>query len=366
MSKLFDQGKIGNHILSNRYIVAPMTRVSAEEDGTPNERMHKYYERFAKGGFAAVITEGVYPDTMHSQAYRYQGGLATEKHAIAWAPIVKSVKEHGALMIAQLMHGGAQTQGNYYTDETVAPSEFAPPSDKVDVYYGSGPFPTAKALTVDEMKQVRNGFVQSALFAQQADFSGVELHGANGYLLDEFLSEVSNHREDEYGGSVLNRVRFLKEVIADVRKAVGDTMMLGIRISQLKATNGSYKWPGGEEDAKIIFSELEKTSVDYIHISDDDASTPGFGEGTKTMAEAAKHYSNKPIITCGDLGDPKKASQVLEKDQADFIGVARQALANPDTPKRVQNEQPLDEFNGKAIMTPQAYVKDFELNYEQE
>lgn len=361
MEELFNQGNIGKHTLRNRYIVAPMTRVSSEEDGTPNERVHQYYERFAKGGFAVVITEGVYPDTQHSQAYKYQGGIATEKHAKAWEPIVSSVKSHGALMIAQLMHGGAQTQGNYYTDVTVAPSEFSPPADKVEVYYGSGPFSTAKALTLEEIDEVKRGFVRSAELAKQAGFSGVELHGANGYLLDEFLSEISNHRTDQYGGSVENRVRLLKEVIEEVREAIGADMMLGIRISQLKATNGSYKWPGGESDAEIIFSELGKTSADYIHISDDDATTPGFGKGTMTMAEAAKKFTDKPVIACGELSDPSKAANILKQNQADFVGIARQALANPNTPNRVQNGEPLDKFDGKAIMTPQAYVKDFEL-----
>ncbi|WP_245799286.1 NADH:flavin oxidoreductase [Virgibacillus siamensis] len=361
MEELFTQGNIGKQTLKNRYIVAPMTRVSSEEDGTPNERVHKYYERFAKGGFAAVITEGVYPDTEHSQAYKYQGGLATEKHARAWAPIVRSVKSHGALMIAQLMHGGAQTQGNRHTDVTVAPSAFSPSVDKVEVYYGSGPFPTAKELTLEGIEKVKQGFIRSAELAKEAGFSGVELHGANGYLLDEFLSEISNHRTDQYGGSVKNRVRLLKEVIEEVGKAIGTDIILGIRISQLKATNGSYKWPGGEKDAEIIFSELGKTNVDYIHISDDDAATPGFGEDTMTMSEAAKKFTDKPVIACGKLSDPSKAANVLRQNQADFIGIARQALAQPNTPNRVRNGDSLNKFDGKAIMTPQAYVKDFEL-----
>lgn len=361
MNNLFEQGYLGTYVLKNRYILAPMTRVSSAEDGTPNERVHRYYERFAKGGFAVVITEGVYPDTKYSQAYKFQGGLATEKHAAAWKPIVDSVKSHGSLMIAQLMHGGAQTQGNYYTDVTVAPSPFTPPIDKAEIYYGSGPYPEAKELTIEEIEEIKQGFVQSAKYAKAAGFSGVELHGANGYLLDEFLSEISNHRTDQYGGSVENRVRLLKELIEEVSKAIGGTMILGIRISQLKATNKSYKWPGGEKDAEIIFSELGKTNVDYIHISDDDATTPGFGEGTMTMSEAAKTFSGKPIIACGNLGDPKKAAAVIAKGQADFIAIARQALANPDTPNRVREGKPLDTFNGKATLTPKAYVKDFEL-----
>ncbi|WP_059102934.1 NADH:flavin oxidoreductase [Shouchella shacheensis] len=361
---LFSQEHISNHILKNRYIVGPMTRVSSEKDGTPNERVHKYYERFARGGFAVVITEGIYPDTSYSQGYENQAGLATMKHVEAWKPIVRSVKEHGARIIAQLMHAGAQSQGNYHTEETVAPSPFSPPSKKVEVYGGEGEFPVATELSKEGIREVKAGFIQAAKHAASAEFDGIELHGANGYLLDQFLSEVSNQRNDEYGGSVENRVRFLVELIEEVREAVGTNMMVGIRISQMKATNGEYKWPGGENDAKIIFSKLGETSVDYIHISDDDASTPGFGAETITMAQAAKRFAEKPVITCGELGDPDKASALIEKGHCDFIAIARQALANPDTPHRVEQNLPLDAFDAKAIMTPKAYVKDFELEME--
>lgn len=338
---LLNQGAIGNHIFRNRYIVAPMTRVSSENDGTPNEQVHRYYERFAKGGFAAVITEGIYPDTAYSQGYHNQAGLATDKHKEAWAPIVDSLKQNGSLAIAQIMHAGAQSQGNYYTEETVAPSPFSPPSDKVAMYGGSGPFPEATELSKAGLEEVKQGFVAAAKRAQEAGFDGIELHGANGYLLDQFLSDGINQRTDEYGGSIEKRVQLLLELIEETREAVGETMVVGIRISQLKATNGSYKWPGGEEDAKVIFSKLGQTDVDYIHLSDDDAKTPGFGEGTMSMAQAAKEFSGKPIINCGGLADPAEAAKLIAAGHCEFIGVARQALVDPDLPNRVLHDKPL-------------------------
>ncbi|MGY4691405.1 oxidoreductase [Salibacterium sp. K-3] len=361
---LFEQGHISNHILKNRYITAPMTRVSSEEDGTPNDRVHRYYERFAAGGFAAVITEGVYPDTAYSQGYDYQGGLATQKHKEAWKPIVSDVQSHGAKMIAQLMHAGAQSQGNYYKDMSVAPSRFQAPGGKVSVYGGEGDFPTAEPLSKEGIEDIKQGFVQSALLAREAGFDGIELHGANGYLLDQFLSESINVREDEYGGSVENRLRMLVETIHDVRAAVGSNMILGIRISQLKATNPQFRWSGGEEDARIIFTALGASEVDYIHISDDDAATPGFGEETMTMTEAAQKFSGKPVIACGSLSDPDKAAALIENNVADFVAVARQALANPDTPIRVKRGLSLDDFDKETIMLPKAYIKDAELEQE--
>ncbi|SDH91518.1 2,4-dienoyl-CoA reductase [Alteribacillus persepolensis] len=361
---LFEPGFIGKHKLKNRYIVGPMTRVSSEEDGTPNERVHQYYKRFALGGFSAVITEGIYTDEKYSQAYEYQAGLATDKHREAWKPIVSDVQKHGALFIAQLMHGGAQSQGNYYEDKNIAPSSFQPPRDMVPVYGGSGAFPVAEELSKQGIKNVKQGFVQAAVYAKEAGFDGVELHGANGYLLDEFLSESINKREDEYGGTLENRLRLLTELIQEVRDAVGKDMIVGIRISQLKATNPDYQWPGGEKDAETIFTTLGKTDVDYIHISDMDAVSPGFGDGTMTMSQAAKSFSKKTVIACGSLSDPNQAASVLENGEADFAAIARQALANPDTPNRVRKGMSLDEFDKELIMLPKAYVKDAELAKE--
>ncbi|WP_158737151.1 NADH:flavin oxidoreductase [Alteribacillus sp. YIM 98480] len=358
---LFDEGHISNHIFKNRYIVAPMTRVSSEADGTPNDRVRQYYERFAIGGFSAVITEGIYPDTAYSQGYEYQAGLATEEHKQAWKLIVSDVHKQGSKIIAQLMHAGAQSQGNYYTDKTVAPSPFQPPSDMIPVYGGNGPFPEAEELSKEGIEEIKKGFIQSAVYAKEAGFDGVELHGANGYLLDQFLSETINVRNDEYGGSVEKRLRFILELIREVRMAIGSHMILGIRISQLKATNLRFRWSGGEKEAEVIFSTLGNLDVDYIHLSDDDAATPGFGEGTMTMSEAAKKFTDVAVIACGSLSNPEKAASLIDQKAADFIAIARQALANPDTPNRVRKNMNLDDFDKEKIMLPKAYVKDFEL-----
>lgn len=119
----------------------------------------------------------------------------------------------------------------------MAPSVFTPPRDKVALYGGQGPFPEARPLSIEEIEQIKKGFVEAAQRAQEAGFDGIELHGANGYLLDQFLSEGSNQREDAYGGSIDKRLKLIVELIAEVRKAVGATMLLGVRISQMKATD---------------------------------------------------------------------------------------------------------------------------------
>lgn len=360
--KLFTSETLGNLTLDNRYIVAPMTRVSAESDGRANDRMKKYYERYAKGGFSAVISEGVYIDESHSQGYNDQPGLATQAHVEAWKPIVENLHQYGTKMIAQLMHAGGQVQGNAYTTESIAPSAVAPKGEQLGFYGGSGPFPTPREMTKEDINQVIEAFVSSAKNAKTAGFDGVEIHGANGYLLDEFLTDYMNKRDDEYGVSMENGLKIVVEVIQAVRNAVGDDFVVGIRLSQGKVSDQSYKWPGGEKTAELVFSTVGEQPLDYIHVTDGDGTAESFGEGTHSMAKAAKEFGKKTVIANGQLGDPDQAKKAVLEEQADFVTLGTGALANPDTPNRVQKGMELKDFDAEAILFPQAYVKDHEIN----
>ncbi|PBB06996.1 oxidoreductase [Salimicrobium humidisoli] len=359
---LFREYDFLNQNVKNRFVVAPMTRVSAEEDGQPNDTMKDYYTRFAKGGFGTIVTEGIYPDQSFSQGYSHQPGLATDIHADGWKPIVEAVHEEGTAIIAQLMHAGAQMQANRYSDESIAPSAVQPKGDQLSFYGGSGPFPVPRAMDEHDFREVKESFVHSALRAKEAGFDGVELHGANGYLLDQFLTDYFNLRNDEYGGSAENRVKFVLEVIEEVRAAVGEDYPVGIRISQAKAADGEHKWAGGEEEARTIFEALGNAPLDYVHTTDPDAAASSFGEDTKTLAEAAKLFSGLPVIANGKLTDPVKAAQLLKEGQADLIAIGTGALANPDLPNLIDKGEDLREFDFKEIMLPQANIKDHELN----
>ncbi|MCA1054409.1 NADH:flavin oxidoreductase [Rossellomorea aquimaris] len=362
--KLFSRKVIKNKPFKNRYVVAPMTRISAEQDGRANDTMEKYYERFAKGGFGAIISEGIYLDERYSQGYDDQPGLATEDHIEAWKPVVDAVHKHDSLMIAQLMHAGGQAQGNAYTDETISASNVPPKGEQLGFYGGSGPFKTPKAMTQHDIEQVKDAFVQSAVRAKQAGFDGVEIHGANGYLLDQFLTDYINHREDQYGGSKENRLRIILEIIQEIRDAVGSNYIVGIRISQIKVADPNHKWAEGENEAEYIFSQLGQSSLDYIHVTDGDANKPAFGENTRTLAQAAKDFGDLPVIANGQLGDPDKAEALLKEDQADLVSLGTSALANPDLPNKVKKGMELNVFNFEKILLPQAKVKELELEME--
>ncbi|WP_277468305.1 MULTISPECIES: NADH:flavin oxidoreductase [unclassified Paenibacillus] len=352
--------KIGKLQLKNRVGVAPMTRISASEDGQATKTMLDYYESFAQGGFGFLITEGVYPDAMYSQGYFNQSGIANEKHIDAWRTITGAVHQAGSKIIVQLMHAGAQSQGNRYKSEVIAPSDIRAKGEQLPFYVGEGPYKTPKKMTKADIQEVVHGFAEAAKRAKEAGFDGVEIHGANGYLLDEFLTDYMNQRTDEYGGSTENRVRILLEVANAVREAVGSDFVVGIRISQGKVSDYHHKWAGGEKDAEIIFSRLSSTGLDYIHVTEYDAARAAF-EGTElTLAALAKKFGTVPVMANGNLEDPNKAEQLLMSGDADLITLGKGALANHDWPQRILTEQPLREFNPE-ILGPKANIKEQEL-----
>ncbi|MET3809581.1 NADH:flavin oxidoreductase [Arthrobacter sp. UYEF3] len=357
---LWSPVQIGATGLSNRVALAPMTRISATEDGHATERMASYYESYARGGFGLLITEGIYPDTAYSQGYLFQPGLATKEQAQSWAKVVDTVHSAGAKMFAQLMHAGAQTQGNRFVDSTVGPSAVAPKGEQLAFYRGEGPYRVPVEITTDQMDEVRAGFVTAALHAREAGFDGVEIHGANGYLLDQFLTDYLNHRTDNYGGSPENRVRFAAEICRAVREAVGPDMTVGIRVSQSKVSDNDHRWSGGAEEARTIFATLGATGIDFIHTTEYRAAAPAFEDGAESLAALAKKYSGVVVIANGSLDDPETAASLLRDGAADVIALGKAALANRNWPHRVRNNLAFDELD-TSLFAPVADVKDWEL-----
>lgn len=353
---LFDAFDLGDLTLDNRVGLAPMTRVSANADGTATAAMAPYYRKFAEGGFSFLVTEGTYTDESYSQGYLNQPGLATDEQAEAWEPVTEAVHDAGAPIFAQLMHAGSQTQGNPHTDgETLGPSEVAAKGEKADAYGGSGEFPSPTAATEADLDEAREGFVASAERAVDAGFDGVEVHAANGYLLNEFLSTYFNERDDEYGGTPENRVRFPREVVDAVDEATPEAFVVGVRVSQTAVTDDQYTWPEGEDAAAVFFEELSAAGADYLHVTEPDATTPAFGDEGPTLAGAAAAHAlgGTAVIDNGGLGDPEAAREKLE-DGADLVTLGTGALANPDWPERVATDEELAEFDPAEFLVPTA------------
>lgn len=358
-SMLFTETTIGKLTLKNRIAVAPMTRVSATDDGRPTEDMVRYYARFARGGFGLLITEGVYPDQLHSQGYLYQPGIANDTQANAWRAVADAVHEEGASIFMQLMHAGALSQGNHWIAETIGPSGVQPVGEQMGFYRGEGAYPIPREISTGEIAQLIQDFAAAASRAQAAGFDGVEIHGANGYILDQFLTDYTNARTDGYGGSTANRVRLLVEVSQAVRQAVGPEFPVGIRISQGKVNDFHHKWANGEDDARVIFGQLAKAGLDYIHVTEHDAAKPAFGTGP-TLAELAKRHGGLPVIANGKLEDPGKAAALLASGAVDVIALGKGALSNRDWAHKVMQGEPLVAFDG-GVLQPLAHIKPSEL-----
>ncbi|MFU1783693.1 NADH:flavin oxidoreductase [Haloarcula japonica] len=364
---LFDETTLNELSLDNRVGLAPMTRVSATDDGRTTAEMAQYYQRFAEGGFSFLITEGTYPDDTYSQGYLNQPGLATDAQTAAWQRVTETVHDAGVPILAQLMHAGAQSQGNPHVDgeQTIAPSAVQPDGQKAEAYGGSGDFPTPKAATVDDLADIHDSFVKSAQNAIEAGFDGVEIHGANGYLIHEFLSSEFNQRDDEYGGEPANRVRYPREVVAAVDEATPDGFVVGIRVSQSTALDEDHRWAEGEDAAAVFFEELSTAGADYIHVTEPDATTPAFGDDGPTLAEAAAEYATDEtvIIDNGGLGTPDAAREKVDAG-ADLVTLATSALANPDWPEKVSEGEELTAFDPAEFLAPSAALSEHEVQKE--
>ncbi|WP_084965189.1 tRNA-dihydrouridine synthase [Thermoactinospora rubra] len=347
--------RIGRLDLANRLAVAPMTRVSAAPDGTPTPEMADYYAEFAGGGFGLVITEGTYTDTAYSQGYLNQPGIVTEGHAAAWREIAERVHAAGARIVLQLMHAGALSQGNRYRDGTAGPSAVPPVGEMMPEYGGRGPWPIPKEMSRDDIDAAVRGFVASAARAREAGFDGVEVHAANGYLLDQFLTEYTNRRADEYGGPVACRVRLTAEVVAAIRAELGADFCVGVRLSQGKVNDFAYRWPGGAHDARIIFTALAEAGATYLHIASEgrDWVETARLDGEVTITGLARRVTGLPVIANGGMHDPRQAAQVLADGHADVVSIARGALANPDLPRRLAEGLPPEPFD-HGMLEPMA------------
>ena len=345
---LFSAAELDGLSLRNRLVVAPMTRISATAGGLATDAMGEYYATYARGGFGLVITEGTYTDEAFSQGYRGQPGIANAAQRDAWRKVVDAVHAEHVPIVMQLIHAGALIQHNDYVDHAIAPSAVEPVGEQAKHYHGAGKFPIPREITRDEMIEVAEGFGAAAVRAMEAGFDGVEIHGANGYILDQFLTDYANKRTDEYGGPIENRLRFHLDVLNAVKEAVRDRIPIGIRISQTKVNDFTHEWKGGLHDAQVVFSALGRAGPSYIHISAHQGCHEVFGSSL-SLAGLAKKFSGMNVIACGKLQDPEAAEKLLADGEADFAAMAKGALADPYWPQRVADGEAPTAFDPGMI-----------------
>ena len=366
---LFSGLKLGPITLRNRIAMAPLTRQMAEADGTPTYEMAAYYARRARGGLGLIITEGTYEqDAYQSRAYLSQPGIANAKHQAAWAKVFDAVHVHGAKIVVQLMHGGrvcdprvlngqsgvsasaTQSQGwSLYTD-----SDYEKTIRNMNGDWQRVTFPPARALTVEEIHAVADGFAAGAKRAVDAGADGVEVHGANGYLLWQFITPKTNLRTDEFGGSPENNIRFAKLVGEKVRAAIGPDKLLTLRLSQDGVDDFVGAWPGGVIYAEAIGKALKGAAYDALHWSSFNYLDNRYPNDPTPMPTVLRRASGLPVITNGGIADGPSAEAALTSGAADVVAVGRPIFAHPDWAYIVRSgvDYPWLDFDRKYVIQP--------------
>ncbi|MEV4171275.1 alkene reductase [Nonomuraea sp. NPDC049709] len=331
MMSLFHSYRLGDLTLPNRVVMAPMTRIRAAAGGLATPSMATYYAQRASAGL--IVTEGVQPSLI-GQSNPGTPGLHTDEQVAAWRPVTAAVHVNGGRIFAQLMHGGRVSHPDTTGAQPVAPSA-VPAAGKVFTPAGPRPAPTPRALDTAEMPEHVQAYAHAARRAVDAGFDGVELHGANGYLISQFLSSNANLRTDRYGGSVGNRIRFAVEAAAATVEAVGGHRT-GIRLSP-----GGTFWGLEETDVPELYTalltELARLGVAYVHL---EATTD-----EETLVGLRRAWPGTLIMNpVAGLG-PEQTGRA-DADRwlglgADLISFGRAFLANPDLVERLRSGLPI-------------------------
>ena len=332
LNHVFSPISIGNMVVKNRLVVPPMVSNYANEDGTCTEQFISYHEEKAKGGWGLIIVED-YKINPEAGGFVKLPGLWDDSQIESHKHLTERVHQHGAKIAAQIYHAGRETCAEITGVQPVAPS--AIPDPVVNAM--------PRELSVEEIHELVEQFGDTALRAKKAGFDAVEIHGAHGYLVNQFMSPFSNKRIDQYGGTILNRARFALEVIANIRSKVGTDFPLIYRMSVNEFVEGGLT----TEDSKVISMLLENAGIDLIHASNGVyASTetiiPPTAVGhawSANISEELKKVVSIPVIAVGRINDPLIAESVLRSKQADMISMGRGSLADPHLPNKAQAGQ---------------------------
>ena len=346
--KLFESFDLGNTTLSNRMVMAPMTR-SRAIDNLPNDLMAEYYGQRSTAGL--IITEGVAPSA-NALGYPRIPGIFSEAQTSGWQGVTKAVHEKGGKIYIQLMHTGRVSHPDNMPPgaDIVAPSAVPLTGEMYTDKSGMQPYPLAKAMTLKDIEVAKQEYVQASINAIKAGFDGVELHGANGYLIDQFINPCSNHRTDQYGGSIENRSRFVLEVAQEVADAIAADKT-GIRLSPYGAFNDMTTFDDLEDTFEFLAKKLGEIGLVYIHIVDHSSmGAPPVADSVKTKIKDA---FGGTIIASGGF-DGEKAEMVLENEEGNLAAFGRPYLANPDLAKRIEQKLPMNEPDFDTFYTPGA------------
>ena len=312
ISTLFEPISLGNLSLTNRIVMAPMTRTFSPGN-VPNDMNVAYYAKRAENEVGLIITEGTCIGHKAANGYPRVPFIYGEKALAGWKKVVDAVHSNGGKIIPQLWHVGAIRK------------EGVEPDASVPGYSPSGLVKDGKengvAMSKDDINEVVEAFAQAASDAKAIGFDGVEIHGAHGYLVDQFLWEGSNQRTDEYGGDAVKRTRFAVEIVKAVRERVGESFPIIFRFSQWKQQDYSARLANSPEELKAILSPLVEAGVDIFHCSTRRFWEKEFEGSDMNLAGWTKELTGKPVITVGSVGLNSSFIDEEKRDMVDASGV---------------------------------------------
>jgi N-ethylmaleimide reductase len=344
---LFAPATLGSLSLKNHLVMAPMTRSRAVEASTPNALMAEYYAQ--RSGAGLIVTEGTSPSP-NGTGYPRIPGLWSGAQVEGWKLVTRAVHERGGRIFVQLMHTGRVGHPLNLPPggEVLAPSAVAAPGEMYTDAKGPQPHPTPRAMTEAEVRAAIEEYVTASRNAIAAGFDGVELHGANGYLMEQFISPDTNRRTDAWGGTLEKRLAFVLEVARRTAAAIGGERV-GIRLSPYGVNAGMVAYPEIDETYRTLVPALASTGIQYVHLVDHSAM------GAPVVPEALKAALRKAwprtFILAGGF-DRDSAEAALREGRCDLVAFGRPFLANPDLVTRLERRVPLQAPDFGTFYTP--------------
>jgi N-ethylmaleimide reductase len=336
MPTLFDPVDLGAIKAPNRILLAPLTRGRATQDHVPTPRMATYYAQRASAGLIITEATGI---SQEGLGWPFAPGIWSDEQVEAWKPITAAVHEAGGRIVVQLWHMGRIVHPGFIGGEPPVSSSATTAPGDAHTYKGKQPYVEARPLSLDEIPRLLNDYELAAKNAIAAGFDGVQLHAANGYLIDQFLRDNSNFRDDKYGGSIENRVRLLDEVTQRLVDTIGAD-----RVSVRLSPNGDTQ---GVDDSNpyALFGAaaavLDKIGIAFLELREPDfEGTFGKAE-VEPVAPTIRKSFRGPLVLNSDY-TAEKAQAALDSGVADAIAFGRPFLANPDLPERLQVGAPLN------------------------
>lgn len=341
MPTLFEPTSFGAIKLANRVVMAPVTRARAGKDSVPTPIMAEYYAQRASVGL--IISEAV-GISRQGLGWAYTTGIWNDAQVEGWKKVTQAVHEKGGKIVCQLWHMGRMVHSSITGEQPVAPSPSTGPGH-IHTYEGKVPYEEARALRLDEIPGIIESYVVAARNAMRAGFDGVQIHSANGYLLDEFLRDGTNYRTDAYGGSVENRLRLLREVTEAVIAAIG-AEHVGVRLSPNGDAQGTI-----DSNPEAVFipaaKMLNELGVAWLELReanpDSHQAFAGATEQPKLSPEIRKVFHGSLVLNQEYTRDT--AMEAVSSGKADAISFGRAYIANPDLVRRFQEDLPLQEYD---------------------